>query len=261
MDRLKLAGPNTVQHASGGQTLEPRVRPRYAATRHAGSALADWPTAGHGTFVRPHGDVTLALIGGQRLLREATAGLLGRQDGLSVLGTFDTVAHYLAVGQDNPASVALLDCEEEPSACWPGVIGSLRSSNLDTAVMLLCGDTNEDVICCAIEQGVSGVILKSYSTTQIREAIAYVATGRTVMPAGWQRMRARAADSHLGLSPRQRQILGLIALGQGNEQIATELDMSPNTVKFHIRALYSRLGVRNRVEAANQYAQMTRGGG
>jgi len=258
MDRLSLARPNTAQQASGGQPLELRVHPLYAAPKQA-RVLAGWPTAGHRPR-RPHGEVTLALIGGQRLLREATAGLLGRQDGLRVIGTFDSVAHYLEVAQEESASVALLDCEEEDPACWPSLIASLRSSNLDTAVMLLCGDAHENGVRHAIEQGVTGVILKSYGATQIREAITYVATGRTVMPAGWQRMCAGAAERHLGLSPRQRQILGLIAQGQGNEEIATELDMSPNTVKFHIRALYSRLGVRNRVEAANQYAQMTRGG-
>ncbi len=259
MDRLSLASPNTARPASGARTLEFRALPRYAATKQAGG-LADRPTASQRPR-RQHGEVTLALIGGQRLLREATAGLLGRQHGLRVVGTFDAVDRYLEVAQENPASVVLLDCEEEDPARWPSIIASLRSSNLDTAVMLLCGDTHESAVRHAIEQGVTGVILKSYGVTQIREAIAYVATGRTVMPAGWQRMCARAAERHLGLSPRQRQILALIAQGQGNEEIATELDMSPNTVKFHIRAVYSRLGVRNRVEAANQYAQMTRGGG
>jgi DNA-binding NarL/FixJ family response regulator len=260
MDGLNLARSNTVQQTSGGQTLEFRAHPRYAATTYVGGGLAGWPTVGHGP-PRPHGEVTLALIGGQRLLREATAGLLGRQDGLRLLGTFDSVADYLEAAQEHPASVALLDCEEEDPASWSSLIASLRASNPDTAVMLLCGNAHEDGVRHAIEQGVTGVILKSYGTRQIREAIAYVATGRTVMPAGWQRMCARPAESQLALSPRQRQILGLIAQGQGNEEIATGLDMSPNTVKFHIRALYSRLGVRNRVEAANQYAQMTRGGG
>ena len=64
----------------------------------------------------------------------------------------------------------------------------------------------------------------------------------------------------MGLSPRHRQILALIAQGRCTEEIALDLELSPNTIKFHIRALYSRLGVCNRVEAANQHAQMTSGG-
>jgi len=212
-------------------------------------------------LARPGGEVTLTLIGGQRLLREATASLLSREDGLRVLSTFRSVADYRAACMESPPRVLLLDCEENDSAVWQGAIGELSSPPSQSSIALLCLEIREDLIRCAIEHGVSGVILKSYTTKETRDAIAYIATGRTVMPAGWQRVLAGAAYKPLGLSPRQRQILALVAQGPGNEEIATELELSPNTVKFHIRALYSRLGVRNRVEAANEYAQMNRGGG
>jgi DNA-binding NarL/FixJ family response regulator len=114
----------------------------------------------------------------------------------------------------------------------------------------------EEVVRCAIEYRVSGVILKSFSTEDVMAAIQYMATGRTVMPAGWQRAVAVPPGQRLGLSPRHSQILALIAQGRRNEEIASELELSPNTIKFHIQALYLRLEVRNRVEAANQYAQI-----
>jgi len=126
--------------------------------------------------------------------------------------------------------------------------------------VLLCRSTSEEVVRCAIEHRAAGVLLKSYSTADVLAALAYTATGRTVLPAGWQ----RSLPSHPGtaaLSRRHRQILALIAAGRRNEEIALDLDLSANTIKFHIRALYSRLGVRNRVEAANQYAQIAGGGG
>jgi two-component system nitrate/nitrite response regulator NarL len=210
---------------------------------------------------RPSGEVTLTLIGGQRLLREATASLLSREDGLRVLTTFESVADYQAACMESPPRVLLLDCEENDSAIWQGAIGELSSSSSEISVALLCSEIREDLILCAIKHGVSGVILKSYTTKETRDALAYIATGRTIMPAGWQRVLAGPSDRSRGLSPRQRQILALVAQGHGNEEIAAELELSPNTVKFHVRAVYSRLGVRNRVEAANQYAQMTRGGG
>jgi two-component system, NarL family, nitrate/nitrite response regulator NarL len=219
------------------------------------------PHARETIFARPHDEVTLVLIGGQRLLRDTIASLLTREDGLRVLRSFESVADYRAACMEQPPAVVLLDCEMNDSACWESALGELCTPDAEGSIVLLCAEIDEDVIRRAIEHGVSGVILKSYTTKQIREAIAYIATGRTVMPAGWQRVLARAVCKPLGLSPRQRQILALVAQGRGNEEIAAELELSPNTVKFHIRALYSRLGVRNRVEAANQYAQMTRGGG
>jgi len=205
--------------------------------------------------------VTLTLIGGQRLLREATASLLTREDGLRVPVTFASVADYRATRMENQPAVLLLDCEESDRANWQSAIGELCSAHAESRVGLLCSELREDVIRCAIEHSVNGVILKSYPTKQIRDAIVYIATGRTVMPAGWQRVLGGGACKPLGLSPRQRQILALVAQGRGNEEIAAELQLSPNTVKFHVRALYARLGVRNRVEAANQYALMSSGGG
>jgi Response regulator containing a CheY-like receiver domain and an HTH DNA-binding domain len=204
--------------------------------------------------------VTLALVGGRRLLRDATASLLTAQDGLHVLGTFESADHFLAVGAENFPEVLLLDCDEDAPTVWRGAVAALGSPHVGSSVAMLCHEISGDLVRCAIEHRVSGVLLKSYSTSEVAAAIAYMATGRTVMPAGWQRAVSPRARAPLGLSPRHRQVLALIAEGHCNGAIATELGLSPNTIKFHIRALYSRLGVRNRVEAANHYAHMTDGG-
>jgi DNA-binding NarL/FixJ family response regulator len=206
-------------------------------------------------------EVTIVLIGGQRLLRDATASLLASEDGLRMCGTFESTSHFLEVGVEESPAVLLLDCDEDDPVCWRDAIASLSSAEVRCGVVMLCGELREEAIRCALEQHVNGLILKSYPTRQIRESIAYIATGRTVMPAGWQRVFTEGWKKPLGLSPRHRQILALMAQGQGNDEIAGELELSPNTVKFHIRALYARLGVRNRVEAANRYAQMPSGDG
>ncbi len=234
------------------------ARPLVAAGRTSapskprGRRLAD-PFA----FLSP--TVTLVLIGGQCLLREATASLLTAQDGLAVLGTFKSAAHFLAAGMEHPPAVLLLDCDEDDPGGFASAVGVLSSARVGSKIVLLCQELHEEVVRCAIEHCVGGVILKSYSTKDIRAAISYMATGRTVMPGGWQRAVLAHAHERLGLSPRHRQILALIAQGRHNEEIASELGVSPNTVKFHIRVLYSRLGVRNRVEASNRYKRMIGG--
>jgi DNA-binding NarL/FixJ family response regulator len=203
--------------------------------------------------------VTLALIGGSRLLRDATANLLSSQDGLRVMGTFQTAADLLTAGMEHAPTVLLLDCDRCDAETIGAAVAGLSSGCEGSSVVLLCRELREDVVRCAVEHEVSGVILKSYAIKDIRAAIAYIATGRTLMPAGWHRAVGprRAA---LALSPRHRQILALIAEGRCNDEIAAALEVSPNTIKFHVRALYSRLGVRNRVEAANRYAHMVNGG-
>ncbi|MGH2852599.1 MAG: LuxR C-terminal-related transcriptional regulator [Solirubrobacteraceae bacterium] len=228
----------------------------------AASVPVEWDgwSPSRSPLVRSSPAVTLALIGGQRLLREATATLLTAQDGLNVLGTFESAAQFLDADWEGSPAVLMLDCDGvDPGGCQSAV-ELLSSSRMQSRIVMLCREIREEVIRCAIEHRVSGVLLKSYSTEDIRAAIAYTATGRTVLPAGWQQVVASHPARPQGLSPRHRQILALIARGRSNEEIARDLNLSPNTIKFHIRALYSRMGVRNRVEAANQYAQMTSGG-
>jgi DNA-binding NarL/FixJ family response regulator len=231
--------------------------------RDRNAAATDWRRSpGRGSPLALGGPaVTLALVGGQRLWRDATASLLTAQDGLHVLGTYESAAHFLAVGVENPPAVLLLDCDGGGPDAWRGAVAALRSPHVGSSIAMLCRELSDELVRCAIEHRVSGVLLKSYSMTEVAGAIAYMATGRTVMPAGWQRAVSSPARAPLGLSPRHRQILALIAEGHCNEAIATELELSPNTIKFHIRALYSRLGVHNRVEAANRYAHLNNGGG
>jgi DNA-binding NarL/FixJ family response regulator len=241
--------------------LEPAGPAPSRGARSRRAAATDWRRSDRGSPLALDGPVvTLALVGGRRLLRDATASLLTAQDGLHVLGTFESAAHFLAVGVENAPELILLDCDQDAPEVWPSAVASLVSPHVGSRVAMLCRELSEELVRCAIEHRVSGVLLKSYSTREVAAAISYMATGRTVMPAGWQRAVSPAAPAPLPLSPRHRQILALIAEGYCTEAIATELQLSPNTIKFHIRALYSRLGVRNRVEAANHHAHMTNGG-
>ncbi len=80
-------------------------------------------------------------------------------------------------------------------------------------------------------------------------ALRNVLEGRAVMPVGWQSASAQVEDPLAALSVREREILSLLSSGMSNKQIAAHLTISSNTVKFHLRTIYSKLGVRNRVQA------------
>ncbi len=199
--------------------------------------------------------VTLALVGGHRLLRDAVAKLLAEREGLRVLGSYAGADQFLAEGLQREPAVLLLDCEGGDWAGRQGMVAALSPSQGGSRVAMLCAKVGAELVRCAVEHSVDGIILKSYSTRDVHAAINYVASGHSVMPVGWQGAFASKARAPLGLRPRHSQILALIAEGCGNDEIAQRLELSPNTVKFHVRALYARLGVRNRVEAANWYAQ------
>jgi two-component system nitrate/nitrite response regulator NarP len=76
------------------------------------------------------------------------------------------------------------------------------------------------------------------------------------MPAGWRRTAVPDPTWLEALSPRHRDVLELLAEGLRNDEIAGRLGLSPNTVKFHVRELYVRIGVRNRVEASQLHASV-----
>ena len=83
-------------------------------------------------------------------------------------------------------------------------------------------------------------------------ALARIAAGDAVFPAGWLSAARRAGDApEAALSPRQLEVLELLAEGLPNDVIAKRLFISRNTVKFHVAAIYQRLGVSNRVQAAH----------
>lgn len=237
-----------------GSVMVPKARPSSRGSAKMPNEWGGWPFS-ESSLPRSSLTTTIALIGGPCLLRNAIARHLAARDGMDVLGDFESVVDFLAIDVEEQPDVILLDCDRgDPGACQSDV--ETLSAHTKSAIVMFCGEMCEGIIRCAIDHRLAGVILKGFSTDDVMAAVQYMATGRTVMPAGWQRVVAVPLEQRISLSPRHRQILALIAQGMRNEEIASELELSPNTIKFHIQALYLRLEVRNRVQAANQYAQI-----
>jgi DNA-binding NarL/FixJ family response regulator len=93
--------------------------------------------------------------------------------------------------------------------------------------------------------GGSGFVSKDRPAAEIAAAIQAVGSGRTVFDATPEPPRS-------ALSPRERQVLGLLATGATNREIAERLHLSPHTIKEHTSGLYRKLGVRNRAEAVQR---------
>jgi two-component system nitrate/nitrite response regulator NarL len=193
--------------------------------------------------------VSVALLGGERLPREAIAEVLSAQPGLRIVGGFGSAAECRRALAGRLPDVLLVDCEGLGLGRWQGVVASLRAPGIETRVALLCAELRPASVSSVLEQLVAGVFLKSSSAEEVAAGLVEIAAGGTVLPLGWEDA-VRPPEPAVRLSLRHRQILGLIADGARNEEIATLLELSPNTVKFHLRVLYERLGVRNRVQAA-----------
>jgi DNA-binding NarL/FixJ family response regulator len=96
--------------------------------------------------------------------------------------------------------------------------------------------------------------LKTASPRQTIEAIRQVGQGYLVFPPAARKwLRGHQHDPSPGLSAREWEVLGLVARGLSNTQIASALSVSENTVKFHLQNIFQKFGVNNRTEAAAVY--------
>ncbi|MGH2944880.1 MAG: response regulator transcription factor [Solirubrobacteraceae bacterium] len=123
-----------------------------------------------------------------------------------------------------------------------------------TRLVLLAGEPEASRAFDAIEFGVAGYLSRDSEAETLREAIVRVAAGESVLDPTVQtgvarEIRLRANDGRPVLSPREREILQLIAKGRSAPAIARELHLSTGTVKTHILHLYDKLGVSERAEA------------
>ncbi len=148
------------------------------------------------------------------------------------------------------------------SACEPeALIDHLPSTEADVLLLDACFDPVAGPLVAldhirAAAPALRIVVLAGTAGVELVAAIAQVVAGHSVFPCGWMRqIQEQAATNPLvQLSPRQREVLHLLSLGMDNDQIAERLFISRNTVKFHVRTIYGRLGVHNRVEAARVLA-------
>jgi len=206
------------------------------------------PTLAVGRIGASDRDTALVLIGGQRLMRGAVGGLIDAQPGMRVtssVASIDALEEVCELAAPR-CDVALLDVDEHRGECARAV-DRVLALGLPCKLVLLCTEASSEVVLCASRRRVDGIVLKESSVGELRAAISHILSGHTVMPASW-----RAAPELVAITPRQLDVLKLMALGHSNEEIAELLGVRPNTIKFHISDIFRRLGVRNRIEAIAQ---------
>ncbi|HEY5141913.1 MAG TPA: response regulator transcription factor [Solirubrobacteraceae bacterium] len=149
-----------------------------------------------------------------------------------------------------PPDLALVHSALDPETPL-GFVPHLRAAAPGMAIVVLIDDLNPTLAHAAVAHGVDGVVLGDASVRDLALILQRVAAGEAVYPGGCLDAARRADSESIEglLSDRQREVLDLLAAGLGNSHVADALHISPNTVKFHVRQIYQRLGVKNRVEA------------
>jgi DNA-binding NarL/FixJ family response regulator len=141
-------------------------------------------------------------------------------------------------------------------------IGRLREQQPGATIVVVASDDDLTDVHAAIDAGASGFMLKSMPTEVMLNALRLIQSGGVYLPASVLRkspgrgLRAprqrRYGDDEggvAGLTPRQQDVLRLLAYGKSNKDIARELSLAEGTVKVHISAIFKALNVSNRTEA------------
>lgn len=203
--------------------------------------------------------IRVLLIDDHTLFRSGIKALLQRQQDIEVVGEAGDGLEGIKRAKSLQPDVTLLDLH------MPGISGreavQLLVEEVPTAhvVMLTVSEDADDLLEC-LRAGAQGYLLKNIDAEFLIDAVRRAADGEAVMSA---QMTAKlmhnlrdtgkapllAAD-HEKLSPREREILGFLARGASNKEIARALDLAESTVKIHIQGILKKLGMTSRVQAA-----------
>lgn len=185
------------------------------------------------------------------LILEGLRSLLAAEDDITVLATATDGERLLdAVRRFHP-DVVITDYQMEylnGLEC----LDQIRHISPQTRVLILTAYTDGHTLQAILMAGADGLLLKTDPPEQAIQAVRQVMRGQLVFPAAARRWLGQPRPA-VTFSEREWDVLKLVAQGLTNGQVAAQLHLSANTVKFHLRNIYQQLGVSNRTEASRWY--------
>jgi DNA-binding NarL/FixJ family response regulator len=205
--------------------------------------------------------INLLLVDDQSLIRRGLKALLKPETELQVVGEAENGFGALAWLRSAEAlpDVILMDIRM-PEMDGVAATLAIRQSFPTIKILILTTFDDTEYVTQAIQNGASGYLLKDTPAEELVQAIQLIQKGYTQLAPGLVEKMLSATiakptgsqpnDALQDLTPREREILELIAQGANNKEIALALYIAEKTVKNHITSLLSRLGLRDRTQAA-----------
>jgi DNA-binding NarL/FixJ family response regulator len=207
--------------------------------------------------------VRVFLLDDHEIVRRGIREMLADAGDLEVVGEASTVAEALRRIPASVPDVAVLDARLADGS-GVEVCRQVRSAHPEIGCLILTSYDDDDALFSAIMAGAAGYLLKQIKGTDLVGAIRAIAAGRSLLdPAVTQRVLARLRDGPAQdpkittLGTREREILGLVAEGLTNRQIAGRVHLSEKTVKNYVSSILLKLGLTSRTQAAVYATRVT----
>jgi DNA-binding NarL/FixJ family response regulator len=203
--------------------------------------------------------VQVFILAENRLLREALTRILGKKNDILVVGASafspDVVEQISSVAPDvllsDSAAIALSDLR---------LVSEVRAAIPGLRVVMIGMDADREIFLRAVRDGIFGFVLKDASAMEVAAAVRSVANNEAVCPPGlclalFESVASRTSPfsfvirHNLGLTRREQQLVQMISHGLTNKEIASQLNLSEQTVKNHIHRMLRKLGATDRLGA------------
>jgi two-component system nitrate/nitrite response regulator NarL len=202
--------------------------------------------------------ITVGVVDDHPLFREGVTRSLSEMSDFVVIGEGANSEDAAMIASNNRPDVMLLDVS------MPGgglaAISDVLEHSPATKVLMLTVSEEVDTLLGALQRGAMGYVLKGVGSRGLAEAIQTVLSGsRYISPTMSAKVMENslngAASDKNGLTPREREVMDLVAQGLSNKHIGLRLNLQEKTVKHHMTQILSKLGVSNRTEAALQWRE------
>jgi len=194
------------------------------------------------------------LVGDDPLARGGLAYLLSGEPGLAVVAQADALGAAAAVERDDP-EVAVWDLGADPLG-WLERLGDLGESGPPALALLL----DEEAAAAALAAGARGLLFRDVEGSRLAAALRALGTDLLVfddaLPPPLLRPRPAPQTQPEPLTPRELEVLQLLAQGLSNRRIAERLGISEHTAKFHVNSIVGKLGAQTRTDAAVRAARL-----
>ena len=204
--------------------------------------------------------ISIVVADDHEMVRSGFAGMLATQPDFSVVGTAADGAEAVRVCRELSPDVVLMDVR------MPGMDGIeatrqlIRAADRAPRVLILTTFDLDEYVYDAIRAGASGFLLKDVTAERLFDAVRVVAAGDALLApnitrrliaefAALHRPENRPAAALASLTPRETQVLRLVAEGLSNPEIAARLMVTEETVKTHVSRMLAKLGLRDRTQA------------